>query len=51
MSKIKITIETESITITEVFDEKISGSPRKILIAALEWLTLGTEFQIKERGQ
>ena len=47
MSKIKITIETKRVSITEVFDETILGSPRKVLIAALEWLMLGTEFEIK----
>ena len=49
MSKITITIKTKRVSITQIFDEKNLGSPRKVLIDALEWLTLGTKFEIKEK--
>lgn len=49
MSKITITIATKRIGITEIFDEKTLGSTKKVMIAALEWLTSGTVFEFREK--
>jgi len=49
MSKIKITITTERLSITEIFNEKKLGSTKAVLKAALEWLAEGTIFEVREK--
>jgi hypothetical protein len=45
MSKIKITIKTKQLEITEIFDERKHGTPRDVMLAALKWLAYGTVFE------
>ena len=49
MTKITITIKSKPVTITQIFDEKKLGSARNVMKAALEWLVMGTEFEIRPK--